>query len=385
MEVATTTVADNGGTAPAQVVVKGFEHLSNIGVIEESANATADPVVKTEGDAPPALITDTKDTGNAASEDKSDPAKEEVITELKFDDEGVNPTEPNPEEKAKAEALAKLEADQSWMALAKVRGVEITEDSFEAYNKALDEKFVADTTLKVEEAKKEARELELSKLPVEAVVIIEGVKEGFSIEEILEPKREIQKLKALSDADLIAKDCELKGWPQNIIDKHIADLTEADKLDVTAQPLRDILNANEETIAKRQLEQITQLKQSRAATELKVRKDEAVEIKNTLTSMKTFLDLPIHDSVVNRVMQKWENNEYQEAFKDPKVVAEFLMYKEFGEKGVKSLKQREYERGRDEKASKLHNIPPLGNVGGKHTSTGAVKAEGNFGALPGNK
>ncbi len=152
-------------------------------------------------------------------------------------------------------------------------------------------------------------------------------------------------------------------------------------MDVTAQPLRDILKSNKETLAQKQVDQLATLKASKATAELQVRQKESDEIKNTIISMKEYMGVPITDKVVSHIKQKWDKGEYQEAFTDPKVVAEFLMYNEFGEQGLKALKQREYDRGRYDKARKLHNIPPVQETGAKATTQASVKAEGNFGAL----
>lgn len=384
----------------------GFESLSEISVIEESVNAPIDSTPANETPANTAgetagvatpntgdeVVVEPKvdeqgnhiDEAGAIIKTKEDIDSEEVISEFKIPgtsatSEGSTETA---EEASRKQALADLEKESSWTALAKVRGIEITENTFDAYDKAINEDFQKKESTLRETAKAEAKEEMLAENTVEAMVIIEGTREGFTIDELLEPRRAIQALLGLSNAELVAEDCRLKGWDQELIDKRIADLTEKDLLDVEAQPLRDMLKSNEEALATKQMAQLTALKQSKLATEAKVRQKESDEIKNTLVSMKTYMDVPISDSAVNHVMQKWNNNEYHEEFTDPKVIANFLMYREFGEQGLKALKNREYQRGRDDKAKKLHNIPPVLNAGSKTNTQGAVKAAGNFGALP---
>lgn len=377
-------------TTAVEKVYKGFEALSNIDVIETAVNtgseapatvtATTTTTTTTEVETPEQIKAKAyaeKSANGSASEEVI-----EVITEFKVPGEEGEAVVETPEQIARKEALASLEKEQSWTALAKTQGIEIADNTFEAYEKGVQTKFEAEKVAIKELAVKEAKESFLAEKPAEVMAIVEGLEAGYTLEEILEPKRAIQELQKLSNAELIAKDCELKGWPQDIIDKHIAELTEKDTLDVNAQPLRDILKSNEETLAQKQLDQIQALKQSKATSEQKAREQESEEIKNTLVSMKTFLDVPITENVVRHVQQKWNKGEYHDAFKDSKVVAEFLMYKEFGEQGLKALKNREYQRGRDEKAGKLHNIPPLQQTGGKSTPQQTVKAEGNFGALP---
>jgi hypothetical protein len=377
-------------TTTATPVSRGFEALSESGIIEATANeqaTTTAAVTETTTDGATTTTTDGAPAGEASAT-TTDTKKEDeepatpVITEFKVP--GVNDattTTESEEETARKQALADLEKDSSWTALAKVRGLEITEDSFEAYDKAINEDFQKrELTLK-ETAKAEAKTELLAEKPAEVMAIIEGLEAGYSIEELLEPRRAIQALQSLSNAELIAEDRRLLGWGQELIDKEIAHLTEKDLLDVTAQPLRDILKHNEDTLAQKQVEQLATLKASKATAELQVRQKESDEIKNTIVSMKEYMGVPITDNVVNHIKQKWDKGEYQAAFTDPKVVAEFLMYNEFGEQGLKALKQREYDRGRDDKARKLHNVPPAQSAGGKSNTQGSVKAEGNFGAL----
>lgn len=398
-ETTTTTTTE---TTPVTPIARGFEALSEAGIIEATVNensttttttaegTTTTPVVAetTTTTTTEAVVPKLDDKGNEVdAEGKIVKTKEEIealaqITEFKVPGaEGATATE-SPEEIARKEALASLEKDQSWTALAKVRGIELAENTFEAYDKAISEDFQKKELTIKESAKLEAKTELLAEKPAEVMAIIEGIEAGFTIDELLEPKRNIEKLEALSDAELIAEDRRLLGWSQELIDKEIAHLTEKETLDITAQPLRDMLKANKDTLAQKQVEQLATLKQSKATAEKQVRQKESDEIKNTIVAMKQYMGVPITDSVVNHVKQSWDKGEYHEAFKDPKVIAEFLMYKEFGPQGLKALENRAYQRGRDEKAMKLHNVPPVQQVGAKSTTQGSVKAEGNFGALP---
>ncbi len=403
----TATTATETATTTTTPVARGFEALSEAGIIEATVNnnSTTETATTTtaEGTTTPAVAEGTTTTTTTAeavapklddkgnevdAEGKITRTKEEIeasaqITEFKVpgSESSTTATE-SPEEIARKEAIANLAKDQSWVTLAKTRGVELTEDSFEAYDKAINEDFKKKEVTIKESAKLEAKTELLAEKPAEVMAIIEGIEAGFTIDELLEPKRNIEKLEALSDAELIAEDRRLLGWSQELIDKEIAHLTEKETLDITAQPLRDMLKANKDTLAQKQVEQLATLKLSKATAEKQVRQKESDEIKNTIVAMKQYMGVPITDSVVNHVKQSWDKGEYHEAFKDPKVIAEFLMYKEFGPQGLKALENRAYQRGRDEKAMKLHNIPPVQQVGAKSTTQGSVKAEGNFGALP---
>ena len=387
-------------TAP---VSRGFEALSESSVIEETVNANtaADVIVETpeqiqakkDLDASAAataaattpVIVDTfDDKGNqtdatgAIVKTKEQIDSEQIVTEFKVP--GAEVITETPEEAAKKKALDDLATESSWIKLAKVKGLDIADDSFEAYDKAIDAKFAQDSVAVKEAAKLEAKNELLAEKPAEVMAIIEGLEQGFTIEEILEPRKNIEALEALSNAELVAEDCRLKGWPTELIDKHIAELTEKETLDVAAQPLRDILKSNKDVLAQKQVDQLASLKLSKATAEKQVRQKESDEIKNAIVSMKEYMGVPITDNVVDHIQKKWNNGEYHEAFKDTKLISEFLMHKEFGEQGLKALKNREYQRGRDEKAMKLHNVPPIQVVGGKANPSGEVKV--GFDKLP---
>ncbi len=292
-----------------------------------------------------------------------------------------------PEQIAHREAVAKLETEQNWINLAKVNNVEITEDTFSAYDKATRAKFESDKQAAVEALRQEKLDLELNKLPVEARAIIEGLKEGHSVQDLLAPVQQIDNLLALSNEELVAEDYRLQNvegqppvWTEDLIEKQIADLIENDRLDLAAAPLRTILNNNKKVVAQNQVDKFAQLQQQRAEHESKMRITESETIKNTISSMKEYMGVPITPEVVNYIQQKWAKGEYHDSFKDPKKVADFLVYQEFGDQGIKALKNREYQRGRDEIANKLHNIPPVSKTGAVVIPQ-AQKADGNFGAL----
>ena len=381
-------------TAP---VSRGFDALSEVVVAEEIIAATppAEVIVETPeqiqakaDDAakltatPPADTFDDKgnqtDATGAIIKTKEAIDSEQVVTEFKVP--GVEAVTETPEEVARKKALDDLATESSWIKLAKVKGLDIADDSFEAYDKAIDAKFAQDSVAVKEAAKLEAKTELLAEKPAEVMAIIEGLEQGFTIEEILEPRKNIEALEALSNAELVAEDCRLKGWPTDLIDKHIADLTEKETLDVAAQPLRDILKSNKDVLAQKQVDQLASLKLSKATAEKQVRQKESDEIKNTIISMKEYMGVPITNNVVEHIQKKWNNGEYHEAFKDPKLISEFLMHTEFGEQGLKALKNREYQRGRDEKAMKLHNVPPIPQVGGKANPSAEVKS--GFDKLP---
>lgn len=372
-------LTDDDVVAPVEKTLADKTTEEKKGVVEKTEEAPA-PIIDKDGN-------QVDDKGAIVKTKEELEAEASIIDEFKIPGvEDAEKTTKTKEELERETAIKSLQTDQSWKALAKVRGIEIPEDSFEAYDKGLNEAFSVEKAAIAAAAKKEGYDLKFDEFPVDAVMIIEGVKSGKTVEQILAPIKELEKLEVLSNAELIAEDLRLQGWEQEAIDKHIADLTEKDRIIVEAQPLRVFIKNQKEIIAKEQAENYAQMQQAREVREANARIKESEEIKSALVSMGKFMDVPITDKVVDHIQKKWNAGEYHEAFKDPKVISEFLIYKEFGEQGVKNLRNREYQRGRDEKTKKLHNIPVIdtGGTGAVAKKGNAVKAEGNFAALPEN-
>jgi len=370
---------------------KGFASLSDTSQIEvETSTETAaaeeakpaDTAIATTEVKSETVATETV-TGTTNAQPKEGESEEDInpITEFKLPGEEVKTEEKTAEQIAAEGALSELEKESSWINIAKVNGFEIPENTFDAYTKGLNEIRQAEKEAAIIVAKKEAEDLKLDTLPVKAVMIIKGLETGKSMEQILAPIKQIETFEAMSDADLVAEDLKLSGWADEAIEKHMQDLIDEDRVDVAAQPLRVLLKTQKENIAKEQAENFSQMQLARENRVKEARTKESEQIKSSLVSMKTFLDVPITDKIVAHVQQKWNTGEYHESFKDPKLIAEFLMYKEFGDQGLKSLAQREYVRGRDEKAKKLHVIPPVQKTAGKINTIESKSAIGNFGAL----
>ncbi len=387
---------------PEAPVVRGFEALSdpafmnaptkepiNIGAPAAGAVLNNEPI-KVETPVAPVINADGTTTPAAAVVDPNvDVDAVEQITEFKI--AGVTPETvvKTPEQILQETAIAKLETEQSWTNLAATKGITLTDDTFEAYSKSLDAHYEAEKVASIEAVKKAGYDLELNKLPIEAVAIIEGAKQGLSYEDVMAPVRQIDNLLALTNEELVAEDLRLQNvegqtpiWTEELIEKQIADLVESDKLDLAAAPLRTLLTNNKQRVAQDQVNRFAQLQQQRVEHEKQVRVSESEAIKSTITSMKEYMGVPINDELVSYAVKNWNEGKYHELMKDPKAIAAFIMNTEFGEQGKKALANREYQRGRDEKANKLHNIPPVSKTGTVVSNAQqSQKAEGNWGAL----
>ncbi len=295
-----------------------------------------------------------------------------------------------PGEEKKPEVTTEQEVESTWKDLAKPLGIELKEDTFESYTEA-----VKNT---IEAAKAEAKELamadakksveeSLAKTP-ESKMFLDFLNNKGTYEDYVKPTQEIEKLQALSDSELVAKDLELRGWESDKIDRHIEDRIESGKLDLDAYELRKILDTNKKNITEERVAaQQEYIKNEEQRIKDAVQKD-TTQIREVLGKTKDFMDTPISDKHKNYVMNKYEKGEYHELFKNPETVAEFLLYKEFGKQGIEKLKEKGLQMKADGKseatetaAKKLHNVPPKSNTGGKRLETQTKSPIGNVEAL----
>lgn len=272
--------------------------------------------------------------------------------------------------------------DSNWLNVSKKLDIDLKEDSFEAFETAY--------KTKIETVRKEEKALalkskwteEIISLPVEAQATIIGLKNGMSLEEVTAPLKRLEELKVMDDADLIALDFKGQGYDDEYVEMKIAKLAENGDLELTAKEIRKVISDSEKEIKDNHLTRIKEIDENNKKLIQETRDKETASIKEKLGTIKQFMDTPVSEKVVNYLVKNWEQGKYHEDFKNPDLLAEFLIYKEFGEQGIKNMKQKAYERGRDEKANKLHNIPPVIKSGGSTTKSGeATSPIGNFGAL----
>lgn len=348
------------------------EAVAETGKLDEVAESTQ------EVDAPKADIVEDVVEEKIEEKPKLESKEEEVAT-----DESAEFKLPDEKEEEKLAPTTEQEAESSWKELAKPLGIELAEDTYEAYttavNNTIEAKVATAKELAMVDAQKAVEE-KFAKTP-EAKQLLEFLNNNGTFEEYIKPTAEIEKLQALSDSELVAKDLELRGWDSDKIDSYIEDRIEKGKLDLDAYELRKILDTNKANITQ---ERVAAQKEYVQKEQLRVK--EAMEkdtnqIREALGKTNEFMDTKIGDKHKNFVMQKYEKGEYQELFKNPEAVAEFLLYKEFGKQGIENLKGKSFQNGKETIAKKLHNVPPKSNAGGKRIETQVKSHIGNVEAL----
>lgn len=244
---------------------------------------------------------------------------------------------------------------------------DLEEDSFESFQKKFSEK----------------AEYNLSKFKPETQRLIKATEAGLTIEDFLEPLSKIDAVMALSPADRVEKHLKGIGWKDDDKrQKKIEQLAESGELEILDN---QIVSELKEYRAEKREEIIDARLKAAEKHEARLRdayKNEAKEISKVLANKKDFMATPISDANRERIVKKYEAGDYEKDFKDPQVIADFLLYKEFGKKGQDNLRtaaQRELKRKHKEK---FHNLPPKsGKAGSARSTPTGQDPEGNWDLL----
>ncbi len=367
------TVAAND--AASQEATQGNNPIDNWAALTNSEELNNDlKSVETNNE----VKTDENQENTEGEENKP---KEEQNTEAKTDEsqegekkgEGETKegeTEPVVEEKPLIEFKAEdVEGspesepeDGTWMAVAKASGVEITEDSFEAYQSAVESKYKAE----IEKVKSITEDEVLSKYSPEARATIELLNSGLTLEEIYAPNQMINELRSLDDASLVRKSLEEardingnKIWDADMIDTEIEALTEKGRLEHEAKKIRKNLDLTEQEIKTEHANKLKEYQDRKAQLAYQQKQQSIAQFEKAMTTVSEFMGGKISDEAKQAIVKKQQSGAYDNLLNDPKSLAEFVLYKEFGQKALKNLENTAFQRGREEKTKKLANVPPV--------------------------
>lgn len=317
-------------------------------ILQKAAAAT--PADKKGDDVPPAN-TEEKKPEKKADEAKAPEAKaDDKKVDEKKDEKGED-KEPvltfDEEASAKAElkkgdTATDEEVITSWKDVAKEVGLELKEDSFDELKSALEAKITDN----------------LSKYEPETQRIIKFTESGGSIDDFVEPFKKVDSLISMADADLVAQHFKVKQWDETKAQTKIEQMAESGELETFAEELRVSLKEYRNEVKDTIINERIKATEAHKAKMQNAYKDEAVKIKSTLEQTKEFLGTPLSEENRSKIAAKYANGDYENDFKDPKVISDFLLFKEFGEKGINNLKKKlEYEVKKQYQNDR-HNVPP---------------------------
>jgi hypothetical protein len=279
--------------------------------------------------------------------------------------EGEEEAQPFIEFKAEdVQGLEKEPEDGTWAALAKAQGVEIQEESFEAYQAAVESKYSAE----IEKVKQATKETIFADLKPETVAALKLIEMGVPEENVFAPTKAIDQYLQMDDAALIREDLKLRGWDDEKIDTELEILTEKNWIEHEAAKLRDVLENEKESITAKREEILKEYSENKEKISLKQQEEQVGQLKKALDTVSSFMNGKISPEAKEVIWQKYTKGAYEKELNDPQSRIEFLLYKEFGARAIKHLENTAYQRGREEKTKKLLNIPPI-----KEGSAGTTK------------
>lgn len=360
-----------------------FELLSDDKFLNSNYNETTEatkPAETTETAKEEAPKDEVKDLG-------LDPEPETKTEEVKKEE--ANNTEPaNETETLDLEPLTLDDGNSnepeegSWAYIAKLDGLELKEDSLDAYKEAI----IAPYEQKLKEIESLTTDKLLSKFEDPNVkMVFELAEAGLTFDEIVAPFTKINEFKAMPALELVRKNLELThtDWTPEMIETEMEILTAVDgRLEHEHKKILVELDniQREEQYRRQEIVNNYKVNAERYAMQERVQNLESVS--KALNNMSEFMGSPLTNEVKQGLTERMNSGKYDQMFNDPVKKAEFIAYMELGQKAQKNLEAKSYAKGRLEITKKLHNTPPVTTGGAGKAITANV--EGNFERLKGD-
>jgi len=284
----------------------------------------------------------------------------EVVEEVKKEEElildGVKPLELTLETTEPEEG--------SWIAYAKNEGLEIVEDTPEAYIEAKTKPLLE----QIETIKNAKSEEYLSDIDPKIRMEIELNKSGMSYEQIKAPLENIAKFVAMDDTALYREDLLTRydkataEW----IDAEVEKAIESGQVTHEATRIRLELNAAKEHIELQREQIVEKYKANKDSFLASQRTQEIESVTKAMNDMSSLMGKSIPEDIRKQLGVNYSKGEYDQILKDPKAIAEFIAYKKLGQQITKNIETESFNKGRLESAKKLHNTPPV-DAGGAGT------------------
>ncbi len=353
---------NSGGTPQSDSVKANWDALSGFGetvVIEEPKAATPEEeqIKDTNSEKPEDVKPEEKPEEKPETEpadkpeEKKEPVEEKPVVELTLEDIKDAP---------------KTYEEGTFQSLAKELGVDIAEESFEAFK----ESFVSKAEF--EKIKEQTTESLFQQLSPEVAAALKLKEMGVPDEQILIPTANIDKYLSLTDAELYRAELEAKKIYNEAEIELLMEKATAEDGNITVQAgiIRKDLEASKANLLARRDEIINQYTEQKKSADLQRKQAEVTQVKEALYNMKEFLGSPISDQIREALFAKYQNGAYDKDFADSKYKAEYIMKKEFGDKIAKHLQNKAFAAGEEKVTKKLSNIPEV-------KSTAVSKADTN--------
>lgn len=284
---------------------------------------------------------------------------------------------PGEEDKTKLQDIKEVkEFTGSWKDLAKdVIGEELT-DEITSY-----QDFVAKAQERVN-AKIEQERSKITENPIEVLKTIdeefanlyEFKKNGGELKNYYNSFNEIDNFISLPDEKLLEEEFKTykdsfgrRLYSDSEIQNKIMTLVEEDKIGSEAKQLREQLYNVRKDI------EVNIIEEQKAAQQFKIEQEnlkieqKANEVSKILSGTNEFLGGKLEQKHKDYVLSQYKQK-HQELLNDPKAIAEFMLFKTFGEQALKRKNEAEFQKGKDKIKQELHNVPPINSGAGRQSS-----------------
>lgn len=245
----------------------------------------------------------------------------------------------------------------SWLAVAKAKGIEIAEDSVDAFTEAL----IAPYVKQAQDAQILAKENLYTTMKPETATAFKLMEMGVPEEQLFHPTRQIEEYLKLEDAALVRADKEAWGWKPEMIDAELELLTTKNLLGHEAEKLRLTLNSNKADILKQREKFVQQYEGKRQEAILHQKEEERTQFTKAMNTVSTFMGAPIPADVKDALIKNYNKGLYDNVLNTPTSKVEYLLQRELSHKVLSVLKNTASQEGRDTIRKKLAEIPPAGS------------------------
>jgi len=290
---------------------------------------------------------------------------EETTEEVKLDEETVL--------KLEDESVQNEAEEGSWIAYAKSEGLEITENTPEAYIAAK----IQPLEQKIEEVKNQRLDELLHDINPRTRMQIELQKAGKTLEQIEAPLNQIKIWRNMSPVELYREDLtsaieqlrELTDADKSWIDNEIEKKIESGEIEHEAKRIHIQLDSYEKQILDEQNALVEKYRENNAKFLESKRSSEIESVTKALNEIPSFMGAVIAPESKQIMARKYSEGKYDQILNDPNKRAEFIMYHELGKKAYEAAIAKSEAKGKLSVTKHLSNIPPVENLGNGKSTT----------------
>jgi len=344
----------------------------NLSEIKEAEAELGGEAAKTAGKGLDAKTDDDQVNSAPAKEKAPDPddaaPKKGEAPDLGGDADAAKPDKP--EVNAEGKEVLRVSKDSvdttsqpdSWKGYAKDLDIDVTEDTFDSFQEGINKK--------IESAKEEAlteylssqENKQLIEYGPEAKAILDSLKAGHNIKDIMNPQTGFEGYFKMDQEDLMIKVFESRGLDSETAKEEIAVLKENERLgNEYKMAIAGISQLHEEARAEK-LHEMSQSIQTNTDKILELDSKNEQALVDAIMSENEYDGKVLPKEERQKVVDMWKSGEIRNKMNNPQFVKDMIFQSIFGkqinEEKTADAVATERSLAAEKKASNLHNLPP---------------------------